>query len=123
MRSTWARNLPYCKENNKLKTVTPMRELKIFCNHIYAGLLTEHSKQEYTFCYDDGYFINPSLPAISLTLSKSHQSYTSQYLFPFFTNLLPEGANKKIFCRLCKINEEDYFSILSALEIKDMLRS
>ena len=46
-----------------------MRELKIFCNHIYAGLLTEHSKQEYTFCYDDGYFINPSLPAISLTLS------------------------------------------------------
>ena len=38
-----------------------MRELKIFCNHIYAGLLTEHSKQEYTFCYDDGYFINPSL--------------------------------------------------------------
>ena len=60
-----------------------MRELKIFCNHIYAGLLTEHSKQEYTFCYDDGYFINPSLPAISLTLSKSHQSYTSQYLFPF----------------------------------------
>lgn len=59
-----------------------MRELKIFCNHIYAGLLTEHSKQEYTFCYDDGYFINPSLPAISLTLSKSHQSYTSQYLFP-----------------------------------------
>ncbi len=47
-----------------------MRELKIFCNHIYAGLLTEHSKQEYTFCYDDGYFINPSLPAISLTLSK-----------------------------------------------------
>jgi len=100
-----------------------MRELKIFCNHIYAGLLTEHSKQEYTFCYDDGYFINPSLPAISLTLSKSHQSYKSQYLFPFFTNLLPEGANKKIFCRLCKINEEDYFSILSALEIKDMLRS
>ena len=52
-----------------------MRELKIFCNHIYAGLLTEHSKQEYTFCYDDGYFINPSLPAISLTLPKSHQSY------------------------------------------------
>ena len=114
-----------------------MRELKIFCNHIYAGLLTEHSKQEYTFCYDDGYFINqetwagnlPGLPTkirdfiISLTLSKSHQSYTSQYLFPFFTNLLPEGANKKIFCRLCKINEEDYFSILSALEIKDMLRS
>ena len=100
-----------------------MRELKIFCNHIYAGLLTEHSKQEYTFCYDDGYFINPSLPAISLTLPKSHQSYTIQYWLPCFTKLLPEGANKKIFCRLCKINEEDYFSILSALEIKDMLRS
>ena len=41
-----------------------MRELKIFCNHIYAGLLTEHSKQEYTFCYDDGYLsILPFLPS------------------------------------------------------------
>lgn len=74
-----------------------MRELKIFCNHIYAGLLTEHSKQEYTFCYDDGYFINPSLPAISLTLSKSHQSYTSQYLFPFFTNYYLKEQIRKSF--------------------------
>jgi len=54
-----------------------MRELKIFCNQIYGGILTEHSKQEYTFCYDDGYFINPSLPAISLTLPKSQQSHTN----------------------------------------------
>ncbi|KAA4704364.1 hypothetical protein DWW29_22890 [Bacteroides fragilis] len=37
--------------------------------------------------------------------------------------MLPEGANKKIFCRLYKINEEDYFSMLSALEGKDIIGS
>ena len=26
-----------------------MRELKIFCNHIYAGLLTEHSNKNIRF--------------------------------------------------------------------------
>lgn len=41
-----------------------MRELEIFCNQIYARILTKHSKQEYTFCYDDEYLSTlPSLPS------------------------------------------------------------
>lgn len=32
-----------------------MRELEIFCNQIYARILTKHSKQEYTFCVCPAY--------------------------------------------------------------------
>lgn len=98
-----------------------MRAIRILCNNIFSGTLTEYSKQEYSFRYDDEYFSNPSLPPVSITLPKSQQEYKSQFLFPFFTNMLPEGANRKIFCRTFKTEEEDYFGMLMATENLDII--
>lgn len=98
-----------------------MREVRVFCGGVYAGTLTEHSRNEYVFRYDDGYYHNQSLPAISLTLPKTKQEYFSNNLFPFFTNLLPEGANRKVFCNLFKIDEKDFFGMLIATEKMDII--
>jgi len=98
-----------------------MRQLKVYCGNDYAGLLTEKSASEYVFRYDDGYYANPSMSAISLTLPKNQQEYTSKYLFPFFTNMLSEGANRRVQCRLLKLDENDYFGRLMATENMDMI--
>lgn len=98
-----------------------MRKLYIFISNICAGTLIEQSKSEYIFRYNDDYFINPSFPSVSLTLPKTKQVYTSPYIFPFFTNLLPEGTNRRILCRLNKINEKDFFGMLLATENMDII--
>ena len=121
MRSIRIRIKSPCQENNNLKQTTVMRAIRILCNNIFSGTLTEYSKQEYSFRYDDEYFSNPSLPPVSITLPKSQQEYKSQFLFPFFTNMLPEGANRKIFCRTFKTEEEDYFGMLMATENLDII--
>lgn len=98
-----------------------MREVNIFINNIFAGILIEQSDQKYIFRYNDSYFNNSSFPPVSLTLPKTQQEYTSQYLFPAFTNLLPEGTNRKVFCRLFMIDENDFFGMLLATEKMDMI--
>lgn len=98
-----------------------MRKVDIFISNICAGTLIEKSKSEYIFHYDDDYFINSSLPPISLTLLKTKQVYTSPCIFPFFTNLLPEGTNRRVFCRLNRIDEKDFFGMLLATENMDII--
>lgn len=98
-----------------------MRKVNIFISNICAGVLIEKSKDEYIFRYNDEYFKNSSLPPVSLTLPKTRQEYTNKYIFPFFTNLLPEGPNRKIFCRLLKIDKEDFFGMLMAIEKMDII--
>jgi serine/threonine-protein kinase HipA len=53
-----------------------------------------------------------SKPPISLTLPKSNTKYESDYLFPFFYNMLPEGTNKQVVCKHMRIDNNDYFSLL-----------
>lgn len=53
-------------------------------------------------------------PAISLTLPKSQKEYRSEFLFPFFFNMLSEGANRKLQCIQLRIDEEDHFGLLAA---------
>lgn len=91
-----------------------MRTTEILRNGILAGLLTEENRRSYSFRYDDGYFNDSAKPAISLTLPKTQQAYRSEYLFPFFFNMLSEGVNRKLQCTLLKIDEEDHFGLLMA---------
>jgi len=93
---------------------------KVYRNSILAGILTQDNNG-YIFRYDDLYFNNPDLPAISLTLPKNKQEYRSRYLFPFFFNLLSEGVNKKLQCRYLKIDEKDYFALLLATAQNDTI--
>jgi len=91
-----------------------MRQLAIYRNKEYAGLLSEESRNKYVFRYDGAYFTDTTKPAISLTLPKSKQEYNSPILFPFFFNMLSEGVNRQLQTRLLKIDEQDNFGLLSA---------
>jgi len=77
-----------------------------------AGFLEKRGAADYHFIYDDAYWANISLPAISLTLPKTQQAYQGPTLFSFFAGLLAEGINKDIQCRLLKIDEQDDFTRL-----------
>ncbi len=98
-----------------------MRQAEVYYNKILAGLLTENDNGEYIFRYDDKYFPDSSLPAISLTLPKTKQEYRSETLFSFFFNMLSEGANKAIQCQTLRIDEEDYFGLLLAIAHTDTI--
>jgi HipA-like protein len=91
-----------------------MREAQVFYNDIPAGILKEEDRHNYLFTYDDAYFKDAGLPAISLTLPKTHQEYHSKFLFPFFYNMLAEGVNRKLQSRQLKIDEDDAFGLLLA---------
>ena len=67
------------------------RSAKVYIKGVYAGLLTEIDREHYSFCYDTDYYNNPQLPAVSLTMPKTQQEYTSSYLFPVFFNMTSEG--------------------------------
>jgi len=89
-----------------------MAKAEIYNNGILAGILEKKGPADYHFVYDNTYWINPSLSAISLTLPKTRQTYQSPTLFSFFAGLLAEGINKDIQCRLLKIDEQDDFTRL-----------
>ena len=91
-----------------------MRAMKIYRNGILSGLLSEENRNTYVFRYDDDYYNDNSKAAISLTLPKTQQIYRSEYLFPFFFNMLSEGVNRKIQSTQLKIDEEDNFGLLMA---------
>jgi len=88
--------------------------MEIYRNGTLAGTLTEENRQHYVFRYDDHYFNDVHKPAISLTLPKSQKEYASEFLFPFFFNMLSEGVNRKLQSRQLRIDEADHFGLLMA---------
>lgn len=98
-----------------------MRELAVYCNDTEAGILTEqYPGAGYSFQYKEEY-LNSTMPPISTTLPKRKDAYNSDHLFPFFSNMLPEGANRRIICRTLKIDENDFFGLLEAMADKDFI--
>jgi serine/threonine-protein kinase HipA len=98
-----------------------MREMEIYRNGIFAGILTEENRKSYIYRYDDAYFNDSSKVAISLTLPKTQQEYKSEFLFPFFFNMLSEGVNKKLQITQMKIDEDDNFGLLMAIAQYDTI--
>lgn len=91
-----------------------MRAMEIYRNGMLAGILTEESRKQYVFTYDNSYYHDPTCPAVSLTLPKTQKEYRSDYLFPFFFNMLSEGVNRKLQSTQLRIDEEDHFGLLLA---------
>ncbi|MEK6482319.1 HipA N-terminal domain-containing protein [Catalinimonas sp. 4WD22] len=89
-----------------------MRKAKIFYKGEEAGMLIQHDNGSFTYKYTDLWMADQKKPSISLTLPKTAQEHHAEYLFPFFFNMLPEGTNKKIVCRLERLDKEDYFGLL-----------
>lgn len=98
-----------------------MRQLKVYMNRDLAGILTEENPGKgYSFRYDTDY-LKSALPPISVTLPKRKDAYENEYLFSVFMNMLPEGANRKAVCRALRIDERDFFGLLSAMAGKDSI--
>jgi len=91
-----------------------LRKAQIYRNGNLAGLLIEEDQKGFTFVYDDQYFIENDKPSISLTLPKTNKEFHSQFLFPFFFNMLSEGVNRRLQSRQLKIDENDHFGLLLA---------
>ncbi len=89
-----------------------MRQATILYKDRKAGVLIQHDNGSFTFKYDNLWISDNSKPAISLTFPKKQQEYQSEYLFPFFYNMLPEGSNKELVCKLNRLDSNDYFGLL-----------
>lgn len=96
-----------------------MRALHVCCHGILAGVLKEIPGEGYVFRYFDDYQKDPHLPSISLTLPKTRQEYKSKFLFPFFSNMLSEGHNRRVQARLLHVDEDDEFGILAQTALYD----
>lgn len=98
-----------------------MRKANVFYNKQLAGFLIEENRSSYSFSYEDSYYQNNAMPAISLTMPKTKQQYCSTHLFPFFYNMLAEGVNKQLQSRQFRIDEEDAFGLLLATAGSDTI--
>jgi len=105
----------------KLKAFEKMRTVEIYRNRILAGLLKEIDAKNFVFTYDDLYYNDASKPAISLTLPKLQKEYHCDVIFPFFSNMIAEGENKKMQSQLLKIDENDQFGLLLATAQADTI--
>ncbi|SFI99602.1 HipA N-terminal domain-containing protein [Olleya namhaensis] len=89
-----------------------MRQAEVLYKNNLAGLLTQLDNGSFVFRYHDTWFNDSSKPSISLTLPKNKQQYESDFLFPFFYNMLPEGSNKQLVCFEFRIDASDNFGLL-----------
>lgn len=98
-----------------------MRSARILFKNENAGILTQSDDGSFIFRYHDEWLANPNKPSISLTLPKTEKEFQSQYLFPFFYNMLPEGSNKQVVCKLNRIEPDDYFGLLMTTAKNDSI--
>ena len=91
-----------------------MRRAEVYRNGVLAGTLTETDNRTFEFRYNPIYFNDNTKPGISLTLPKKQMVYTADRLFPFFYNMLSEGANRSVQLRQLKIDKKDFFGLLMA---------
>lgn len=98
-----------------------MRKAQVLWNDQLAGILTQVDSSHYEFEYVNAWLVDSSKPAISLTFPKTRKKYDADHLFPFFFNMLSEGANRKLQSRLLRIDEKDNFGLLLATSSEDAI--
>ncbi len=89
-----------------------MQKAQVFYNDKHLVGILSKSKDKYCFEYDDYYFVNVQMPAISLTFPKTQKKYESNQLFSFFYGLLAEGEQKDLQLNILKIPKDDHFTRL-----------
>lgn len=89
-----------------------MRQAIVFYKENEAGIISQLDDGSFTFAYNKIWLADNSKPAISLSLPKIENGYSSKFLFSFFLSLLPEGANKNVICKTLRIDKDDHFGLL-----------
>lgn len=92
-----------------------MRKVDVYYGEVYAGQLVELARGSYEFTYDDAFLADSTMPPVSVNLPKSQKTHHADHIFPVFTNMLPEGANRRSLCRVMKIDERDFFGMLQMI--------
>ena len=82
----------------------------MYVHDVEAGLLQETDDREYVFTYHDEYQGDP----VCLAMPLRQKVYRSDHLFPYFFNMLSEGANRQVQSTLLHIDEKDDFGIMLA---------
>ena len=85
-----------------------MRKALVKIHNQAAGILTEVSKEEYIFQYNENYNGSP----ISLTMPVQNEPYLYKKFPAFFDGLLPEGVQLEGLLKINKIDKTDYFKQL-----------
>lgn len=98
-----------------------MRKAKVLFKNEEAGILTQYDDGSFSFRYQDEWITNNNKQSISLTLPKIEKEFHSKHLFPFFYNMLPEGSNKQVVCKLNRIDREDHFGLLMTTAKNDSI--
>lgn len=88
-----------------------MKSANVYCDDFLAGTLIQ-DENGFTFAYLDEYLKDENARAISLTLPLRQEPYRSNYLFPFFDGLIPEGWLLDLACSYFNLNHLDRMSIL-----------
>ena len=101
------------------KSTSPTQTAQVLYNGEAAGRLEKNGKK-YIFTYLPEYIRDNGRP-VSITMPLRKERYQSKMLFPAFANLLSEGVNKKMQCRMLKIDENDYFGLLLATATVDSI--
>lgn len=98
-----------------------MRSAKIYFKDEEAGVLTQHDDGTFTFLYHDTWMADSKKPGISLGMPKSKQEYHSDFLFPFFYHMLPEGVNRQLVCRHNRLDSDNHFGLLMTTAKNDSI--
>lgn len=91
-----------------------MRRAKILYKNQEAGVLRQLIDGTFEFQYLPNWLSDASKPPISPSMPKKKDMYRSEFLFPFFFNMLPEGTNRESVCFNQRIDTDDDFGILVA---------
>ena len=87
------------------------RTAYVYVREAFAGTLKE-TDYGYSFQYDKEYLESQDSTAVSLTLPKREEEYTSNHLFSFFDGLIPEGWLLNVVAHNWKMDRSDRFGIL-----------
>lgn len=90
-----------------------MRQGDIWVNNNLAGILME-DEEGYHFTYSQDYLKSENPVAVSLTLPLQEKPFHSDFLFPFFDGLIPEGWLLDIAHKNWKLNPRDRMGLLLA---------
>ena len=88
-----------------------MRQIEIYMQAQFAGLLSELDNHQYQLEYLTNYYG----PAVSLTLPLTQKKYYFAEFPVFFEGLLPEGIMLEALLKRAKLDRQDYLGQLLAV--------